>query len=217
MCVLILPFLATGCQTYETTMPTTMSAQVRDGDSWSSTFDPPTTLVTSRVRFEPLGPEHAQRDYDAFMRSREHLQDALGWGDWPREDMTVEENRRDLQRHADEFERREAYAYAVLTRDASRELGCVYLNPASRTSEQGVNLRHARLAYWVIEGEERKELDTHIVESMLQWIRMSFPIDEVRMSVRLDHFRGREVMDDLGLPEVRSNDPMLRTYIWRRR
>ena len=127
------------------------------GDPWSPSFTPPTLLTTERVRLEPLAPRHTERDHAAFMSSREHLRATLNWGEWPRADMTLEENRADLQRHWEEFLRREAYAYTVLSPDGTRCLGCVYINPpdedAAAPEEDG---RAATLAYWVtVEGLEQ--------------------------------------------------------------
>ena len=67
-------------------------------------FDVPLGLETSEFVLEPLGPEHNELDYDAWMSSMEHIVATPGYpdGSWPRE-MTRDENRVDLQRHADDF------------------------------------------------------------------------------------------------------------------
>ena len=70
-------------------------------------FDVPRRLETPQFVLEPLDPEHNDQDYDAWTSSREHIHATPGWEDssWPRE-MTPEENRADLQRHADDFRNR---------------------------------------------------------------------------------------------------------------
>ena len=80
---------------------------------WSTDFTPPQVLDTDIVHLEALSPVHTELDFAALMSSREHLTRTLHRGDWPHPDFTVEENRVDLQRHWDEFNRREAYAYTV--------------------------------------------------------------------------------------------------------
>ena len=67
-------------------------------------FDVPLGLETSEFVLEPLGPEHNELDYDAWTSSMEHIAATPGYpdGSWPRE-MTRDENRADLQRHADDF------------------------------------------------------------------------------------------------------------------
>ena len=72
-----------------------------------SDFEVPLGLETPRFVLEPLGPEHNERDYEAWTSSTEHIHATPGWGDsrWPRE-MTLDENRADLQRHAEDFRTR---------------------------------------------------------------------------------------------------------------
>ena len=41
----------------------------------------------------------ADLDYAAFMGSREHLRRTLEWGPWPKPDMTLEANAKDLANH----------------------------------------------------------------------------------------------------------------------
>ena len=112
--------------------------------AWTTDFDPPAGLDTERMHLEVLRPEVAELDYRAFMSSVDHLQRTLHWGSWPSEDMTVEDNAKDLVRHAREFEAREAYAYTVLAPDGSECLGCLYMNPAEDDP------RTVLVAYWVV-------------------------------------------------------------------
>ncbi|HEV2894601.1 MAG TPA: GNAT family N-acetyltransferase, partial [Actinomycetota bacterium] len=49
---------------------------------------------------------------------------------WPPEDLTVEQDRKDLRWHEEEFERRSSFDYAVMAPDESRLLGCV-IDPAT--------------------------------------------------------------------------------------
>ncbi len=67
-------------------------------------FEVPPGLETSGFVLEPLGPEHNEQDYDAWTSSMDHIAETPGFpdGSWPRE-MTRNENRADLQRHADDF------------------------------------------------------------------------------------------------------------------
>ena len=46
--------------------------------------------------------------------------------------MSAEANLADLERHADEFERRVAFAYTVLRPESDDVIGCLYLNPGPR-------------------------------------------------------------------------------------
>jgi hypothetical protein len=61
-------------------------------------FDPPSGLETDLFRLEPLGPQHNERDYEAWSSSIEHIRASPGYGAgsrWPRP-MSLEENLADL-------------------------------------------------------------------------------------------------------------------------
>jgi hypothetical protein len=93
-------------------------------------FDVPLGLETSEFVLEPLGPEHNELDYDAGTSSMEHIAATPGYSDgsWPRE-MTRDENRADLQRHADDFRTRTGFTYTVLNPAGRDVIGCVYIYP----------------------------------------------------------------------------------------
>jgi len=189
--------------------------------AWSPDFDPPRELTTPRLRLEPLAPRHARLDYEAAMGSREHLHRTLNWGSWPRADMTVEDNRKDLERHAAEFEKREGYAYTVLAPDGRRCLGCVYLNPPEELKQAGGDPAHpaargATLAWWVIEAELPAGLDAHLVQTVLEWIERDFPIDLVALPVEGQNARGVEILTALGLEHRGPSAGGKHTFIWRR-
>lgn len=93
-------------------------------------FDVPRGLATSEFVLEPLGPEHNERDYDAWTSSLEHIAATPGFvgGSWPHE-MTPEQNLADLQQHADDFRDRTGFTYTVLDPGRRAVLGCVYVYP----------------------------------------------------------------------------------------
>jgi hypothetical protein len=95
----------------------------------------PEGFVSESFLLEPLGPQHNDADYSAWMASIDHIRATPGFrpeawdGDaWPYP-MTSAENLADLARHADEFEHGEAFAYAVLDPLRRDVIGCVYLRP----------------------------------------------------------------------------------------
>lgn len=168
-------------------------AKPRSQGPWSKDFSPPEKLDTERVHLEPLAPEHAELDFKAVMSSREHLERTLHWGDWPREDMTLEQDRDDLARHFKEFEERSAYAYTVLTPDRERCAGCIYMKPAGGTP------RAMSLAFWVVESELESGLDEHLLRSVLQWIQRDWPVDRLVLPVHMDDKRTAEVAAKVGM------------------
>src|SRR5262245_60240043 len=108
----------------------------------------------------------------------EHIADTPGFleGSWPRE-MTRDENRVDLQRHADDFRNRTGFTYTVLD-PASREvIGCVYIYPL-RDSEHG-----ARTRSWV--RKSRAHLDTPLWRAVSEWLESDWPFATVEYATRV--------------------------------
>jgi hypothetical protein len=93
-------------------------------------FDVPNGLETPEFVLEPLGPAHNDLDYDAWTSSMKHIAATPGYpdGSWPRE-MTLDENRAGLQRHADDFRNRRGFTYTVLDPASRDVIGCVYIYP----------------------------------------------------------------------------------------
>lgn len=180
-------------------------------DPWSKSFEPPLALDTDRFHLEPLEPRHVELDYAALMGSREHLRTTLGWGDWPRADFTVEQNRIDLERHWREFESREGYAYTVLAPDRSRCLGCVYI---FRAKPPEANL--AMLAYWVIEPEIANDLDRALAAELVRWLERDWPFDRVVFPTRSSNARGARIAEELGLRPADGDAAEQTLFVWRR-
>lgn len=168
---------------------------------WSAAFHPPSPPATDRLRLEVLGPPVVELDYEAIMGSRRRLRDELQWGRerrWPPDDFTLEDNRADLQEHRREYDAREAYAYTVLDPAGARCLGCIYLGPSGPD---------AQLTFWVIDEEVRTGLETHLLETVLHWIRAAWPLDRVLLPVRPANDRGQSVLRALGLETTESGGP----------
>jgi RimJ/RimL family protein N-acetyltransferase len=135
-------------------------------------FEPPAGLATERFVLEPLGPQHTESDYDAWTSSVEHIRSTPGYPDgrWPHE-MSLEENRRDLERHARDFAERTGFTYTVLD-PASREvIGCLYIYPSKRDD------RDAEVLMWV--RASRAELDGPLWEAVREWLARDWPFTAV--------------------------------------
>lgn len=164
---------------------------------FDASFTPEVDFDTDRVHLEVLDPIHTDLDYAAFMGSREHLRRTLEWGPWPKPDMTLEANAKDLANHRKEFDAHEAYAYTVQSTDRSRCVGCIYLDPVEGQP-------HAMQFYfWVIEPELSTDLDSHLLISVLGWIERAWPgVDEVIVPLRPKNERGQEIARNAGLERV---------------
>ncbi len=140
-------------------------------------FKVPLGLQTSEFVLEPLGPEHNEQDYDAWTSSMEHIAATPGFagGSWPRT-MTLDENRADLQRHADDFRNRNGFTYTVLDPASRDVIGCVYIYPL-RDSDHD-----ARALSWV--RASRAELDTPLWRAVSEWLESDWPFAGVEYASR---------------------------------
>ncbi len=142
-------------------------------------FDVPRVFEVEKFRLEVLRPEVAEIDYDAVMSSKRRLRQVFSSAtEWPRDDMTLSENRDDLIRHQAEFESREAFAYTVLTKDRARCIGCVYIDPCK------LEKFDCEIYLWV--REDCAELDDKLYEAIKAWVSGCWPFGSVI-------FPGREV------------------------
>ena len=143
-------------------------------------FVVPQELVHERFRLEPLGPQHNERDYDAWMSSIEHVRSTPGFVglNWPSlERASLETNLTDLGRHADDFARRVGFTYSVIEVPGDQVVGCVYIYPA-RTDDAAVEVRS-----WV--RVERADLDMPLYEAVSAWLAADWPFSQVRYAPRL--------------------------------
>jgi RimJ/RimL family protein N-acetyltransferase len=137
----------------------------------------PLGLATERFRLEPLGTQHNESDYEAWSSSVEHIHATPGWekSTWP-DDRGIEDNLRDLQRHADDFEQRAGFTYSVLDPAAGDVIGCVYIYPDD--SDQ----HDARVSSWV--RVSRAELDAPLWRAVSDWLADEWPFERVAYAER---------------------------------
>ena len=131
-------------------------------------FEVPLELATDRFRLEPLGPEHNERDHEAWTSSITHIRATPGFpdGKWPTE-MSSEQNLADLVRHAGDFAARTGFTYSVL--DGDEVIGCVYLYPTN-DGEHDVEAQS-----WV--RASRAELDAVLWETVSSWLAEAWPFE----------------------------------------
>ena len=140
-------------------------------------FDVPRRLETPQFVLEPLTPAHNERDYEAWASSMEHIARTPGFrdGSWPRE-MTLDENRADVQRHADDFRNRKGFTYTVLDPASRDVIGCVYIYPVRDTEYDACALS------WVRESHAR--LDTPLWRAVSDWLASDWPFANVQYAPR---------------------------------
>ena len=67
---------------------------------------------------------------------------------WQRE-MSLADNLRDLQRHAQDFAGRRGFTYTVLSAGTGDAIGCAYIYPVGAHEPGGGGRRHASVQSWV--------------------------------------------------------------------
>ena len=140
-------------------------------------FEVPVGLATPDFVLEPLGPEHNDRDYEAWTSSMEHIAETPGfpWGSWPRE-MTPDKNREDLERHADDFRNRKGFTYTVLDPADRDVIGCVYIYPLRDSGDTAI------VQSWVRKSHAR--LDTPLWRAVTEWLESDWPFSAVQYAPR---------------------------------
>jgi hypothetical protein len=137
-------------------------------------FVVPRGLAGPGFRLEPLGPQHNEADHSAWTSSIDHIRATPGFTDgrWPPIDgLSLAENLKDLERHADDFERRAGFTYTVLD-DGGRVIGCVYIYPSASDS------RVTRVRSWV--SANSAELDLLVHDAVAKWLASEWPFTDVR-------------------------------------
>ena len=139
-------------------------------------FVPPAALDRPEFHLRPLGPEHNESDYAAWTSSVDHIHATPGWESegWPRE-MTLEENRGDLVRHAADFAARRGFTYTVLAPDSETVIGCVYIYP----DKPGPG---AIIESWVRAADA--DLDRPLWQAVSGWVETDWPFTRVVYAAR---------------------------------
>ena len=136
-----------------------------------SDFAVPEVLTAGEFRLEPLGPQHNAADYAAWTSSIGHIQATPGFAgkSWPHE-MSLAENLRDLERHAQDFAGRRGFTYTVLGAGTGDVIGCVYIYPPRGESEGGTSEGEqcAAVSSWL--SADRAELDPVLYRRVREWL-----------------------------------------------
>ena len=160
-------------------------------------FQPPLRYEVGGFLLEPLGPEHNEADHAAWMGSIPHIHATPGFDDWTWPTaMSLEDNLRDLESHARDFELRQGFTYTVLDRTDRTDgsvLGCLYIYPAranvpddagaSGSDGRGAPIPgHASVRSWV--RADRAELDKPLWEAVTDWLEEAWPFEAVSYAPR---------------------------------
>ena len=165
----------------------------------------PASYKTEEFTFYPLTPEHTQLDYDALMTSKSILRD-WGGGSWPSDDFTLDDNRDDLQGHADEFESGEGYAYTILNADETRVEGCFYSNSLLEIVErfgvdpaiqEQVKRDDAIVRFWI--REERLSEEENLLDIIVKWLKSEWEFPTVYFATNTKNDRQARLFEAIGM------------------
>lgn len=140
-------------------------------------FAPPEHLDGDDFRLEPLGPAHNAADHAAWSSSIDHIRATPGFpqGDWPHP-MSLEENRRDLEEHAEDFRARRGFTYTVRSSEDDDVVGCVYIYPDREGDAD------AHVSSWV--RASHAHLDVPLWRAVSTWLERDWPFATVRYAPR---------------------------------
>ncbi len=137
-------------------------------------FSPPTLVETAHFKLVPLGPKLVKTDFDAYMSSIDHLQKTFTRStDWPHEGISEADAMRDMETEQARFEKRQSFAYAVLTPDGRRERGCVYVSPSPGGGYDAV------VRMWVTKAEYDAGFDAELYRWVVSWMKTDWPFETV--------------------------------------
>jgi hypothetical protein len=136
-------------------------------------FVVPLSLDGPGFRMEPLGPQHNERDHDAWMSSIDQIRATPNFpdGNWPTA-MTLESNLADLVRHAKDFENRSGFTYSIL--DGDDVIGCLYIYPSETTD--------AWVGSWV--RATRAEMDVVTWQAISTWLETDWAFTTTEYGAR---------------------------------
>ena len=134
-------------------------------------FHVPQRIEQPNYVLRPLTTADVEKDYDAVMSSKESLRQIFSaHSDWPAEQMTLQDNYRDLERHQRDFEQRQGFTYTVETPAGDRCLGCVYIYPCQRGDYD------AQVFYWVRDSVKAHGIEAELGAFLRQWLPAAWPL-----------------------------------------
>ena len=136
-------------------------------------FSIPCTLENEYFRIRKATINDVVKDYDAVMSSFKHLNKEFPHWNWPKENLTLEQNLIDLGWHQKEFQMRSSFLYTIVRLDESQVLGSLYIDPSCKDDFD------SEVHMWVRQSELQNGLDTILFAIVKEWIRKEWPFKKV--------------------------------------
>jgi hypothetical protein len=145
-------------------------------------FTVPTIYMGANYKLVPLGPAVAEMDYQAYMSSIDHIKKSQG-GNWPRPDLTLADQAKDMAGEKSQWDGRKSFPFAVLNREGTKEFGCFYLRPSAK---EGYDVA---ITMWVTKDQFDKGFEEQLYKDMKVWIAKSWPFQKPA-------WRGHEITNE---------------------
>ena len=132
----------------------------------------PKFLDSDKFHFRVLDDSIAELDFEAVMSSQKRLQGIFGFGsEWPKSNMTLEENIESLKVHKQEFESGKAFAYSVFNNAKDKCLGSVYIDPSQSQNYD------CEVYLWI--RNDSLSLDNELYQIVLKWLSNEWPFSKI--------------------------------------
>lgn len=135
-------------------------------------FQPPRSYTGENFRLVPLGPDVAQLDFNAYMSSIDHIRSSMG-GNWPRPDLTMADQAKDMAGEKAQWDARKSFPFAVLAPEGTKEFGCFYIRPSTKEGYDAV------ATIWVTKDQFDKGFETQLLADMKAWLAAEWPFKKV--------------------------------------
>lgn len=98
--------------------------------------------------------------------------------------MSLAENLRDLERHAQDFTERRGFTYTVLSTSTGDVIGCVYIYPLRSAGHGGASggEQDADVSSWV--RADHAELDSVLYHTVGAWLDRDWPFHSIEYAPR---------------------------------
>jgi hypothetical protein len=137
----------------------------------------PAELRTNEFVLRPLRVSHLELDYAAVMASKEMLR-CWSSSQWPRDNFTMADNRKDLEWHQREHEEGIAFTYTVLNPAETECLGCVYVKE-NNVAALSPGPHQAIVRFWVKAPRLDDDLDQRLLQALRTWFEEEWAFDQV--------------------------------------
>ena len=128
--------------------------------------------LPSGRHLRPMGAADTAIDHSAVMGSRDRLWSLYGeaWG-WPPAHTTVEQDREELAHHEREIAAHESFLYGLFPDDEAELLGCVYVDPPTRSGDVG-----AEVSWWVVDRLVGSDAERELDDFVPRWLAAEWPL-----------------------------------------